>query len=192
LEEEGPLDVQEVARIRSFRSHSSFEKAVLTLVAHQSCTREVEDLRAAFMMLDTSGTGSLSPGEIQAGLHEAGFQITGDDLEEIFQSLDADGSGKVKYTEWLAATMQPSIVTSEKAMKQLYKFFDIDGTGKVSRQELFQVLGDDDMVSSIMKRGDKSGDGILDEAEFKGLVQEITKTMEQKSKQWVHQAHVGG
>jgi len=176
---ETPLDMQKFASIRSFRSHSSFMKTILTLVAHQSCMREVEDLRAAFMMLETSGTGSLSKDTIKAGIQESGFEITDKDIDDIFQSLDAHGSGEVKYTEWLAATMRPSIVASQRAVKQLYTFFDIDRNGKVSREELFQVLGDEGVVSDVMKRGDTTGDGELDEYEFEVLMREIANTMDQ-------------
>merc|ERR1712194_590726 len=87
---------------------TAFEKAVLTLVAHHSTSKEVEDLRCAFMDLDTHNTGSLTPDEIENGLRQANHTLSKRDLEDLFKSLDADGTGKIKYTEWLAATLKPS------------------------------------------------------------------------------------
>lgn len=174
------LDAGRMKSIKSFQSASAFEKALLTLTAHHSQSKEVDDLRSAFIELDTHGTGSLTRDEIEAGLKSSGQKLNEKDLDDLFKSLDADGTGKIKYTEWLAATMKPASLSSDKAIKKLFTFFDIEQTGKISRDELLQVLGKDVEVSKVLARGDKKGDGCLDEEEFAMLMRDIAKNLESK------------
>jgi len=179
-DDSGPLDTKTVSRLRSFGTCSRFEKALLTLVAHQSTSREVEDMRSAFMHLDKDGAGSLSKHEIKQGLKDCGHAFANEDFDSIFDSLDADGSGKVHYTEWLAATMKPSSLASDKAIKAVYNFFDIERNGKVSKEELLQVLGCDKDVRDVMDKGDLAGDGYLTEEEFKVLMRDIARKLDSK------------
>eukprot|EP00931_Biecheleriopsis_adriatica_P079081 TRINITY_DN5249_c0_g1_i1.p1 TRINITY_DN5249_c0_g1~~TRINITY_DN5249_c0_g1_i1.p1 ORF type:complete len:499 (-),score=107.44 TRINITY_DN5249_c0_g1_i1:8-1504(-) len=167
-------------RLASFRHYSKFERAVLTLVAHQSQEQHVADLRQAFHELDTSRTGSLSKDEIRAGIKGCGFKIEEEDINEIFDALDADSTGKVHYTEWLAATMKPSELASDRAIKQVYHYLDLDRTGAISPEELQRVLGCSDAVKSVLKQGDTRGDNQLSQAELGALMRNIAESLEKK------------
>jgi len=169
-------------RIGSFGESARFEKAVLTLVAHQTHCNEVEDLRSCFMDLDESQTGSLSPDEIKQGLTNAGVVMTDQQVLQIFKSLDLDKSGKVHYTEWLAATMKPSIVASERAIRAVFDFLDIEGNGKVSMQELCQVLGSGQAAEQMIEDNDVAGDGCLSWEEFQTFMLKMSRKMEVTSK----------
>lgn len=171
------FDKDLVSRIQHFGKCSKFERAVLTLAAHQASNQEVEDLKAAFFELDVSRTGTLSKAEIKAGFKKCGHTISDNDLDNIFVVLDADESGKVCYTEWLAATLKPKLLASDKAIDQLYQFFDLEGNGKVSPEELMHVLQDDDQVKEVLRRGDRAGDGHLSEEEFRCLIAGIAKSL---------------
>merc|ERR1711924_96895 len=143
----------------------------------------VEDLRTAFMELDTHGTGSLTRDEIENGLKQAGQKLSEEDLNALFRSLDADGTGKIKYTEWLAATMKPQTLTTDKAVKKLFDFFDIEQTGKISKGELEQVLGKDaSIVNKVLQKGDQTGDGCLNEEEFRALMKDIAQGLEKQAR----------
>jgi len=169
-----------ISRIKSFASHSRFERAVLTLVAHGTTSKEVDDLRETFHKLDTSRTGSLSKDEIRVGLKQCSQKITEVELDQLFIALDANETGRIMYTEWLAATLKPSMVASDSAVKQLYNFFDLEKNGKVTRGELLRVLGDEASVNEVLARGDVAGDDCLSESEFKALIHSIAESIEKR------------
>jgi len=177
---EGGMNDKVANRIQGFSELSKFERAVLTLAAHTAVAREVDDLRSTFMDLDTQKNGSLSKDEIREGLRRSGCLVSEDDLDKIFEALDANGAGKVMYTEWLAATLQPSLLSSDRAIKQIYAFFDLARDGRVTRQELLQVLGDEQQVDEIIARADTSKTGSLDEKEFRVLLVDIARGIEEK------------
>lgn len=160
------VDGHTVARLRAFATYTSFERALMTLVAHYAMSRDVEDLRAIFEGLDASKTGSLSREDISDGVRGAGHDLPDSELDEIFQTLDADRSGKVHYTKWLAATIDPAFLSSHKVLEQVYLFFDPERSGRVSGEELSHVLGVDAEVGEVPT-----------EAEFKALLRQLAKNM---------------
>lgn len=174
---DNPLSHHRLHRLKSFRSYSAFEKAILTIVAHQSHDKDVEELRQSFMALDTSGTGSLSLDEVRQGIKEAGLNVSNQECQDIFESLDMDGTGKIHYTEWLAATVKPATVSSERAIKQVFEHFDIEQNGVVSREELLHVIGDTELVDSVFAEADLHGTGKLSEAKFTVFVNNIARKL---------------
>lgn len=129
------------ARISSFSHFSRFEKALLTIVAHDARTRQVEQLRRAFSALDPDGAGWLTREGITAVLKSKGMQLSDERIREVFQALDPDQDDKIMYTDWLAATIQPCLLMEETAIREVFDFFDIHGHEKVSRADLLEVLG---------------------------------------------------
>lgn len=161
---------QVVARAKTFGQATRFEKAVLTLVSYRHQTHEIEQLRKAFMQMDTAGNGTLSKEELAAGIQACGVAMSPEEVDQMFEALDADGTGKVHFTEFLAGTIQPSEFISDKAVKEVFNFFDIDRTGKVSYSELCHVLGDEAAAYSVLQAGDLARDGCLSYDEFKRLM----------------------
>jgi len=174
------FDCSMASQLHAFGGFSRFERAVMTLAAHHACAREVDDVRAMFIELDTSRTGSLSKAEIREALNKCGHQMTEKDLEQLFDALDANGSGSVQYTEWLAATLKPSTLESDKAFSQVYNFFDHDSNGHISKEELMRVLGDQANVEKVLELGDVNGDGSISKAEFKALLDNVARSISKK------------
>jgi len=170
-------DEELVARVRGFGKYTKFEKAVMTLVAHHARSQEVEDLRAAFMKIDTSRTGTLSKEEVRTALAKHS-KVSDEDIDQIFNSMDADGSGRIHYTEWLTATMRPDKLASDKAMEQIYRFFDLEQNGVVSREELLRVLGDNEAVSSVLEQSGVADDAAhISKDQFKRLLAKVATSL---------------
>jgi len=172
---ERALNKELCARLRSFQQRTPFEKAILTLVAHNAPPACVEDLRASFMQLDKHCTGTISKEELAAGFAES--DLAGEDVDEHFRALSADGSGKIHYTQWLAATLPPSLLTEKRVIKQVYDFFDFGGEGQIGHGALLHVLSSEDLVRSVMEQVDTSGDGKICEEEFKAEFRQIACKM---------------
>jgi len=167
------INSEMAARLRNFGRCSRFERAVLTLAAHHASTDEVEDLRVAFMELDTSQDGTLSKDEVREAFRKCGSVISQSDLDAVFAALDANQTGKIHYTEWLAATLKPTWFASDLAVEQLFNFFDIKGNGLLSKEELLSVFEDPAYVEDVFQRGDANGNGMIDKEEFKALIDSI-------------------
>lgn len=161
-------------RLTTFAATTRFDKVVLMLVAHLTKIKEVEDMRAAFLALDTHGAGSLSREELKAGLALCDIILSDEELEATFVALDTNDDQKVNYIEWLSATMEPSVIASDSAVKELFNFFDADGSGGVSRGELRRVVGDEE-AERVFHGCDKAEDGLLDWHEFRRLVKQVAE-----------------
>jgi len=62
-----------------------------------------ENLRSAFIEMDTDGSGSLSPSEIGAAVTSTGVELTEQEVTTLARSFDKDSDGKVSISEFFEA-----------------------------------------------------------------------------------------
>lgn len=168
----------ELDHARSFGGFSRFEKALLTLVAHERALGAERDLRTAFSRLDFAGEGSLSKDEFIEGLRNCGQLLSPEESDALFRAIDIDRSGRILYYEWLAATMNISSLNSKKAITHAFEFFDLDGDGLVSAQELSQILGEDVEIAGLLSKDSRENtedSRLLDVDEFSALAWEFVR-----------------
>jgi len=174
-----------VDRLCSFAHFTRFERAILTLVAHEAQAREVDDLRAAFVALDADRVGYLSRKEFRAALFGQGIALPQAELEAAVEALDPDGDDRIEYTDWLAATLSPAAITKDKAVRELFNFFDIHGEGQVSKGDLWDVLGKD-VAEEVLRRVPMEGDdGHVSWAEFRALIADVARHLERAGRRRV-------
>eukprot|EP00927_Polykrikos_kofoidii_P081883 TRINITY_DN7981_c0_g1_i2.p1 TRINITY_DN7981_c0_g1~~TRINITY_DN7981_c0_g1_i2.p1 ORF type:complete len:266 (-),score=54.51 TRINITY_DN7981_c0_g1_i2:259-1056(-) len=171
------LDDKKLKHIIGFGEASCFEKALLTILAHQQHSDTVEQLGKVFEEIDTSKTGSLSKDEIADGLIACGQKLSEEQLETIFSSLDSDGNGKVQYTDWLAATLDSSVAASAAANRQAFDFLDIDKSGVVSLSNLIRVLGDEAAARDALKMADIDCSGAITWDNFNTFMEAFVSRM---------------
>lgn len=143
-------------RAESFAHFSRFEKAILTLVAHESRAQDFEDTRAAFALLDPAHAGWLSGESFRSVLAARGIAVTTEDFRLLLQALDPNGTDKIHYTDWLAATLEPSSLTSKTALEEVFDFFDFSGKGVVFSKDLREAFGDDAAAVALMQTGSRN------------------------------------
>mmetsp|Transcript_181 Transcript_181/g.736 ORF Transcript_181/g.736 Transcript_181/m.736 type:complete len:624 (+) Transcript_181:3-1874(+) len=131
-------------RLTSFADLSRFEKVALMVAAQQATHAEVEDMRAAFLALDSSAQGTLSREDLRKGFASCGHQLSEDELEAVFRSLDVDQNERVSWVEWLSATLSSDTIASEYSAKEVFNFFDADGSQSISEAELQRVVGEEE------------------------------------------------
>merc|ERR1712196_427429 len=126
--------------------HSSMAKHGLT-------QDQVEEIKEAFDLFDTDGSGSIDVNELKVAMKALGMDAKS---EEILAMMTARKQGED---------------TREDLLK-VFKLFDDDKTGTVSFKNLKRVcqeLGEnmtDDELKEMMDWADKDGDGVLNEDEF--------------------------
>mmetsp|Transcript_12904 Transcript_12904/g.32554 ORF Transcript_12904/g.32554 Transcript_12904/m.32554 type:complete len:395 (+) Transcript_12904:2-1186(+) len=169
------LETGVVGNLRNFRSCNKLKKAALQLIATQLSDDKIKGLRQIFTKLDADQDGCLTVDEMKEGIKAAGIEL--EDLEQVkkdLEGIDSDGSGKIDYTEFLAATLDKRTYAVEDVCWSAFRAFDKNGDGKISKEELKQVLGNDEQiqglatcpVEELMKEVDTGGDGTIDFQEF--------------------------
>mmetsp|Transcript_26473 Transcript_26473/g.54930 ORF Transcript_26473/g.54930 Transcript_26473/m.54930 type:complete len:477 (+) Transcript_26473:2-1432(+) len=155
------------SKLRKFTGASKLKKVALTLIAQHLKEEEIEGLKKIFSALDKNKDGTLSQTEIIEGMktHNATMPA---DLEEVLCAMDTDGSGTIDYTEFIAATLSAKQYMQREMLWAAFRVFDTDGSGQIDRDELKQVLQDDNVarLDGIMKEVDTNGDGKISWEEF--------------------------
>merc|ERR1712039_1067232 len=134
-----------VDNLRGFRSQNKLKKAALHIIANQLNEDQIKALRETFMALDGNGDGKLTINEMKEGIKKSGLKEIPPDLQQIMEDVDSDGSGNIDYTEFLAATLDKRVYLKEDVCWSAFRLFDRNGDGKISKEELQQVLQNDDV-----------------------------------------------
>ncbi|CDR97265.1 EF hand domain containing protein, putative [Babesia bigemina] len=133
-------------------------------------TAEIKD---AFAIFDTNGTGRIEIRELKAVLNALGFDPTTDEMYSIMTVVDKDGSGTVSYDDYfkIAKTKILDRDPAEEIAKAFKLFADVN-TGTISLKDLRRVadeLGEvvsDEELAEMIKEADRDNDGVVNEAEF--------------------------
>eukprot|EP00928_Gymnodinium_smaydae_P032618 TRINITY_DN23573_c0_g1_i1.p1 TRINITY_DN23573_c0_g1~~TRINITY_DN23573_c0_g1_i1.p1 ORF type:complete len:574 (+),score=92.20 TRINITY_DN23573_c0_g1_i1:94-1722(+) len=159
-----------VKALTEFHRCSRLRRAAITAVATQLTGRQMDNLQAQFLLMDTNGDGRISKQEFVKGI---AILAPGDSdnaecwAAELFDSVDTDGSEEIEYTEWLAAAVHESAWRSDQAVHAAFQMFDHDGDGRIDASELARVLPQSpEEATALLKEFDTNDDGVLDLAEF--------------------------
>jgi len=163
-----------------FGSLSAFEKVSLHRVAYNMEDAHVQEMRQAFLLLDTDGNGTIDREELIEGVGEMPAPV-----ELIFETADVNKDGSVDYTEFLAAMMEPPETWPTSACMAAFRSFDTDHSGFISVKEISAVLQQDGSPCPLkcsaalkdLKRTldevDVDGDGELSFAEFMEMLRRV-------------------
>lgn len=77
-----------------FQRSETLKQAILTYLATQACDKEVDEMRLAFMAMDTNSDGKLSKEELSKGLKG---KIEEEDINHLLEKIDIDGNGTISY-----------------------------------------------------------------------------------------------
>ncbi|CDJ70095.1 caltractin, putative [Eimeria necatrix] len=64
---------------------------------------EIEEVREAFSLFDTDGSGTVDPKELKAAMQTLGFESKNPSVFQMIAELDRDGGGPVDFEEFLDA-----------------------------------------------------------------------------------------
>lgn len=151
----------------AYKETPILKKLALNVIAHNSRTDEIMQLRKVFQRYDLAKNGVLSYSEFKAALHESGF--SDELLQETFESIDINKNGHIMYTEFLAATLEAHGYIEEERVAVAFDRLDSDDSGFISRDNLRELLGKDcpeSEITDIIKSADKDEDGKISYKEF--------------------------
>ncbi|KAM8965423.1 centrin-2 isoform X2 [Antechinus flavipes] len=132
-----------------------------------------QEIREAFDLFDTDGTGTIDVKELKVAMRALGFEPKKEEIKKMISDIDKEGTGKISFNDFLAVMTQKMAEkdTREEILKA-FRLFDDDETGKISFKNLKRVareLGEnltDEELQEMIDEADRDGDGEVNEQEF--------------------------
>jgi Ca2+-binding EF-hand superfamily protein len=62
---------------------------------------EVEEIREAFNLFDTDGSGAIDPAELKQAMQSLGFESKNATIYQMISDIDKDGNGSIEFDEFL-------------------------------------------------------------------------------------------
>jgi centrin-1 len=134
---------------------------------------EVEELREAFNLFDTDGSGTIDPKELKEAMLNLGIQAKNQAIFDIISDIDKDGKGQIDFEEFLdVMTCKMSDTNSKEDIRKVFDLFDDEKTGYITLQNLKRVskeLGETMTEAELMEmieRADTDNDGKISPEDF--------------------------
>eukprot|EP00914_Ancora_sagittata_P012201 GHVO01023544.1.p2 GENE.GHVO01023544.1~~GHVO01023544.1.p2 ORF type:complete len:172 (+),score=33.80 GHVO01023544.1:946-1461(+) len=124
---------------------------------------EVEEIREAFNLFDTDGSGTIDPSELKAAMQSLGFESKNPTIYQMISDLDRQG-GAIDFEEFLdAITSKLGDKESRDGIQKIFNLFDDDKSGSITLKNLKRVareLGEnmtDEELREMIDRADSTG-----------------------------------
>ena len=160
-----PVKAALVARAKLFEA-KSYEKPGLT-------AEQVVEVKQAFDLFDTDGTGSIDTKELKAAMVSLGFDSKNTVVFQMIADLDEDQSGLLEFDEFLyLMTNRITDKDSRANYRKVFNLYDDERTGYISIKNLRRVakdLGEDiqeEELQQMIVRADLDHDDLVSEEEF--------------------------
>ncbi|GJQ75093.1 hypothetical protein Trydic_g9706 [Trypoxylus dichotomus] len=131
------------------------------------------DIREAFDLFDTEGTGKIDSKELKVAIRALGFEPKKEEIKRMIADIDKEGSGKLSFDDFLQLmSMKMAEKDSKEEILKAFRLFDDDETGKISFKNLKRVakeLGEnltDEELQEMIDEADRDGDGEISQEEF--------------------------
>uniref|UniRef100_A0A3B5LIU7 Centrin, EF-hand protein, 2 n=1 Tax=Xiphophorus couchianus TaxID=32473 RepID=A0A3B5LIU7_9TELE len=132
-----------------------------------------QEIREAFELFDTDGSGHIDVKELKVAMRALGFEPKKEEIKKMIAEVDKDGTGKISFADFLAImTQKMADKDSKEEILKAFRLFDDDETGKISFKNLKRVakeLGEnltDEELQEMIDEADRDGDGEVNEQEF--------------------------
>ncbi|CAK9001288.1 Caltractin ICL1e (Centrin-5) [Durusdinium trenchii] len=104
-------------------------KEICFLEESEAAKDEIDEIREAFNLFDTDGSGTIDPGELKAAMRSLGFETKNPTIFQMIADLDHDGDG-IGFDEFLdAITAKLGDKESRDGIHKIFNLFDDDKTG---------------------------------------------------------------
>jgi Ca2+-binding EF-hand superfamily protein len=138
---------------------------------------EIEEIKEAFDLFDTDGSGTIDPKELMAAMRSLGFEAKSQTIYQMLSDLDRDGSGAIDFEEFLdMMTARISDKDSREDIAKVFRLFDEDRNGYVTVANLRRVakeLGEtmtEEEILEMIERADSDNDGRVSFEDFYNIM----------------------
>ena len=122
---------------------------------------QIEEIREAFNLFDTDGSGSIDYKELKAAMRALGFETKKEEMQKIIDEIDADGSGEIEFPEFMQMmTGKMGAVDSYEEIMKLFAKFDAQTKGYIDfsdvksiAKQLGENMSDADLENMVVQFG---------------------------------------
>ena len=101
---------------------------------------EIEEIREAFNLFDTDGSGTIDPKELKAAMQSLGFEAKNQTIYQMIGDIDKDNDGSIDFEEFLdMMTAKMSDKDTKEDIQKVFNLFDDDQTGRITLRNLKRV-----------------------------------------------------
>ena len=102
---------------------------------------EIEEIREAFNLFDTDGSGTIDPKELKAAMQSLGFEAKNQTIYQMIGDIDKDNDGSIDFEEFLdMMTAKMSDKDTREDIQKVFNLFDDDQTGQITLRNLASHL----------------------------------------------------
>merc|ERR1719223_2041881 len=100
---------------------------------------EIDEIREAFNLFDTDGSGTIDPRELKAAMQSLGFQSKNPTIFQMIADLDT-GATQIDFDEFLdAITSKLGDKETRSGINKTFDLFDDDRSGSITLKNLKRV-----------------------------------------------------
>lgn len=132
-----------------------------------------EEIKEAFDLFDTDGTGKIDAKELKVAMRALGFEPKKQEIRNIIVDMDHDGTGTIQYHDFLdLMTLKMQERDPVEEMKKAFQLFLDDDADSITLKHLKKVAKDlgenmtDEELQEMIDEADRDGDGAISEADF--------------------------
>ena len=153
----------------------------LFLVYQELTEDQKNEIREAFDLFDTDGSGTIDAKELKVAMRALGFEPSKEEIRKLISQIDKDKDGNVDFSEFLSMmTMKMGERDSKEEMVKAFRLFDDDESGKISfrnlkrvAMELGESITDEELQEMIDEADRKVRVVYLDCISFANLLTEV-------------------
>merc|ERR1719469_268181 len=82
---------------------------------------EIDEIREAFNLFDTDGSGTIDPKELKTAMQSLGFEAKNQTIYQMIADIDKDGSGEIDFEEFL--DLMTARMSDKDTREDIYKVF---------------------------------------------------------------------
>merc|ERR1719183_512206 len=93
---------------------------------------EVDEIREAFHLFDTDGSGTIDPRELKAAMQSLGFDSKNPTVYQMIAELDREVTGSIDFEDFLdAITTKLGDKETREGIAKIFALFDDDKSGSI-------------------------------------------------------------
>jgi len=134
---------------------------------------EIDEIREAFNLFDTDGSGTIDPKELKAAMQSLGFDSKNPTVYQMIAELDRDVTGAIDFEDFLdAITSKLGDKETRDGISKIFALFDEDKSGSITLKNLKRVakeLGEtmsEEELREMIERADSMGNGEISVEDF--------------------------
>jgi len=98
----------------SGRDHKVAPRQIKCCVITYHAVLQVEEIKEAFDLFDTDGSGSIDVNELKVAMKALGMDAKSEEIRKLINDIDTDGDGTIDFDEFLAMMTARKQVSEER------------------------------------------------------------------------------